>query len=358
MFTAIDSQGNSILARDHTGDRQCYCPGCGEKVVFKQGMINQAHFAHKNQSLCQTFSEGETDAHIEGKLLIYEWLKKESIQVELEAYLPELNQRPDLLIQYKGKPIAIEYQCSPISKEKIRSRTEGYVHNRMKVIWILGEKLKIKKSLTTRQYDYLSLNKNGSYRVFQLNDKNREIEVITDIRSSPAGITYHKSSIHFSDSFSYLTEVINRKNQSDLPVVKNRIEEEKHLAMLSFYKDSGARPFFELLYFSGMQLKTLPDVLFYSLSKEWTIKTLSYHWKLLTILWIEDLNSYQVITPSFLSRKICEWKKDEEISFHSLPGKGYSFLTLPFFEFFDLLSEKGYLTKVGAFKWIRKTRIF
>lgn len=358
MFIAIDHEHNIIWANDHYADRQCYCPGCGGKVVFKKGVINQAHFAHKDQSLCQTFSEGETAAHVEGKLLMYEWLKKESIHVELEAYLPELNQRPDLLIQYKGESIAIEYQCSPISKEKIRSRTEGYVHNRMKVIWILGDKLKIKNALTSRQYDYLSLNMNGSYRLFQLDDKNRKIEVITDIKSSPAGITYHKSDIHFSDSISYLTDVIDRDNQSVLPVEKNRKEEEKHLAMLSFYKDRGARPFFELLYINDMQLKTLPDVLFYSLSKEWTIKTLSYHWKLLTILWIEGLNSYQVITPSRLSRKISEWEKDKEINFHSLPGKGHSFLTLPFFEFFDLLSEKGYLTKVGAFKWIRKTMIF
>jgi len=352
MFTAMDSQHKLVLASEHTGDRQCYCPGCGEKVIFKQGVINQAHFAHGSQSLCQTFSEGETAAHLEGKLLIYEWLKKEGIQVELEAYLPELNQRPDLLVRYEKDIVAIEFQCSPISKEKIRARTVGYVQKGIKVIWILGESLKIKRTVNSRQYPYLSVNKTGTSLLFQLDANRQRIEVYRDIRSTPLTLRYDKDFINFTDTVESLTDIFKHKSPKHRPIRKNRRKEEKELAVLSYYKDAKARPFFEQLYCNGMRVSTLPDVLFYSLSKEWIIKTLSYHWKLMVIVWMQGFKSYQVITRSVLARKINEWKKAKEISFHFLPDKEEAFIILPFLEFLSLLTETGYLNEVGNEKWV------
>lgn len=353
MFTAVDSQHNIILANEYAGDRTCYCPGCREDLVFRQGMVNQAHFAHKCHSLCQTFSEGETRAHIEGKLLLFEWFKKEEIKVELEAYLPELNQRPDLLIKYKGRLIAIEYQCSPISKEKIKSRTEGYVRNDIKVIWILGEKLKVKRTLTSRHYDYLSLNKRGAFSLFQLDEKKRRMEVVKDIRCSIEGVTFTRSNISFSDSFSYVWSVYNHQCQSRSPVPLDRPKEEKTIYQLSYYKDDRARRFFELLYINGMNVVSLPDVVFYSVSEEWYIKTLSYQWKLLLFLWLKDFPSYQVLTVNRLSRKIEEWNKEEDIVFHYLPGIREDHKLSPFLQFLNHLCYKGYLCEAGDSKWVK-----
>ena len=67
------------------------------------------------------FSEGETEEHLSAKELLYEWLTDETI--EIEAYLPDLQQRPDLLV---GKT-AIEVQCSALSWSRFVQRTEKYL---------------------------------------------------------------------------------------------------------------------------------------------------------------------------------------------------------------------------------------
>ncbi|SFB84004.1 competence protein CoiA [Alkalibacterium subtropicum] len=357
MFTALNKQHHLVTASEYTGERPCYCPGCREEVIFRKGKINQAHFAHKNQSLCQTFSEGETVAHIEGKLLLYHWFKKEEIEVELEAYLPEVNQRPDLLIQYNGFSVAIEYQCSPISKETIRSRTEGYNRNNIKVIWILGEKLKVNKALTTRHYEYLSLNTHGSYHLFQLDGKEEQLEVITDIKGYGTRQSFMINRIDYEDDISCVVNIVERRWHNNFPVLKSRIHEEKNLYRLSFYKDQRAKRFFELLYYNNMHIKTLPDVIFYSVSKEWFIRTFSYQWKLILVLWLEDLHPTQVITTAALNRKVKGWEKEGEIIFHYLPAIEEDIKILPFFQFLNLLCDKGYLYEVAEHKWVRSGTI-
>ena len=43
--------------------------------------------------------------------------------MEIEAYIPEFKQRPDLLVNDK---IAIEIQCSHLSMKRLKERTENY----------------------------------------------------------------------------------------------------------------------------------------------------------------------------------------------------------------------------------------
>lgn len=117
-----------------------YCPSCKEKVILRVGEKVIAHFAHLANADCVQ-SNGEGEYHEEGKLLLYEWLLKQNLKVELEKYLPELKQQPDLLVDLNGRKIAIEYQCSRISNEEIINRTQGYTKQGIQVIWILGMKL-------------------------------------------------------------------------------------------------------------------------------------------------------------------------------------------------------------------------
>ena len=74
--------------------------------------------------------------------------------VQVEAYLPTLKQRPDLLI---GK-IAIEIQCSPLPIKRLVERTETYQTHGYQVVWILGERLVPKDKLTqlTKQFTFRS----------------------------------------------------------------------------------------------------------------------------------------------------------------------------------------------------------
>lgn len=121
--------------------KQFFCPVCEERVILKAGLQVVPHFAHLSSQLCPSTTGGEGPYHEQGKLILYEWLTKQSLDVQLEAYLPEINQQPDLLITVNQKKIAIEFQCSRIPTEIIRQRNLGYLRANIQPIWILSARL-------------------------------------------------------------------------------------------------------------------------------------------------------------------------------------------------------------------------
>src|SRR5699024_4561598 len=89
-------------------------------------------------SQCDIKKRGEGEYHYKGKLLLYEWLKSQQKDVKLEAYIPEIKQRPDLLLTVKNKQIAIEFQCATIDPQIIFQRNKGYRRANIIPILILG----------------------------------------------------------------------------------------------------------------------------------------------------------------------------------------------------------------------------
>ncbi|MEC5423597.1 competence protein CoiA family protein [Virgibacillus sp. C22-A2] len=134
-----------------------YCPACNQRVIMKAGSIVIPHFAHQSIQKCPAHEGGEGLYHEKGKLLLYQWLKKQNIHVELEVYLPEINQRPDLLLRLNTKIIAIEYQCARVAIEQIRERNNGYRKAGIIPIWILGATLLKRKMSYQLQLDQFSL---------------------------------------------------------------------------------------------------------------------------------------------------------------------------------------------------------
>ncbi|MGD6817627.1 competence protein CoiA [Metabacillus sp. 113a] len=114
-----------------------YCPACKQQMELKLGKIKRYHFAHRKKTACESYSEPETERHLAGKEDLYQWLEKEG-EVQLEPFLPEIRQRPDLLFTMNGKRYAIEYQCSVIPREHVASRIRGYEKLNIQSIWILG----------------------------------------------------------------------------------------------------------------------------------------------------------------------------------------------------------------------------
>jgi competence CoiA-like predicted nuclease len=115
------------------------CPVCGGKMIYKHGRIKIAHFAHEADECLDKYSEGETQEHLQGKLIIYNWLKsQEGIKsLKLEAWVPETKQRPDIYFEKDSDKFVIEFQCSPIASEYLERR-ELYSLAGIKDIWILG----------------------------------------------------------------------------------------------------------------------------------------------------------------------------------------------------------------------------
>ncbi len=75
---------------------------------------------------CLAFYEAESKYHMHGKELLYRWFKRQNFQVDIEYYLPEIKQRPDVFVERAGRKIAIEYQCANLAIEQLYKRTYSY----------------------------------------------------------------------------------------------------------------------------------------------------------------------------------------------------------------------------------------
>jgi len=134
------------------------CPQCGNPLILKIGKVVTPHFAHIVLSNCITsFSERESPTHLLGKQHLAEFFTRIGCEVSVEAYLPEIAQRPDLLVR-KGKHLfAVEFQCSVISIQDVVKRNNGYRKIEIFPIWLLGTPKNMKVS--TSGISYLKLSK-------------------------------------------------------------------------------------------------------------------------------------------------------------------------------------------------------
>ncbi|MDR0922120.1 MAG: hypothetical protein LBM95_07050 [Lactobacillales bacterium] len=153
--------------------QEFFCPGCKGRVILKCGEVKQPHFAHVHLTDCQMFSEGETPEHLALKEIFLNWANRE-YQAELECYLPELAQRPDILLDGL---IALEIQCSPLTIERLVERTENYLLHKYKPIWLCGKKLHLKGKLSTLQRGLLYYSPQVGFYFWEIDLQMREIRL-------------------------------------------------------------------------------------------------------------------------------------------------------------------------------------
>lgn len=116
-----------------------FCPQCKEPLILKIGQIKIPHFSHQKHSQCDSFfSEGESSVHLLGKQQLFAFFQRLQLDVELEPFLAELQQRPDLLVTTNGKRYAIEFQYSRLESARFLTRTDGYKAQTITPIWILS----------------------------------------------------------------------------------------------------------------------------------------------------------------------------------------------------------------------------
>ncbi|MCJ7840360.1 hypothetical protein MUB24_05400 [Lederbergia sp. NSJ-179] len=146
MLTALNQEGKlvSLVHTPKTFTKQerssfFYCPACKEPLILKAGKIRIPHFAHKREANCSfLFAEPESPQHLLGKKHLYTHYKRQGLDVHLEYYLSEIQQRPDLFVKKENQAYAIEYQCSPLSRNRLKERTDGYRKMGILPIWIIG----------------------------------------------------------------------------------------------------------------------------------------------------------------------------------------------------------------------------
>lgn len=153
MFIACNEKGSHINVAEKKWSREglkrmrehshFFCPVCSNEVELKIGSVITAHFAHKRLADC-TAGKGEAESqyHMKGKLDLFEWLQLQPKlkDVQLEPYLGEIKQRPDILFRDGDVRIPLEFQCSKIDVKTFKKRSESYLELQMNVFWVLGAK--------------------------------------------------------------------------------------------------------------------------------------------------------------------------------------------------------------------------
>ncbi|WP_280737540.1 MULTISPECIES: competence protein CoiA family protein [unclassified Enterococcus] len=167
MLIAETTSGEIINLLDFSGRQellqgQFYCPTCHSPLIFKNGKIKMPHFAHYPQADCHSFSEGETLEHLIGKRLFYQWGAGAAL---LEAALPDLPQRPDLLFPQR---LVIEFQCSPLSSQRLQERVAGYHAKKYQQWWLLGGRLAAANKLTPLTRNFCYFNQRLGFHFWQL----------------------------------------------------------------------------------------------------------------------------------------------------------------------------------------------
>ena len=174
MFLARDENGSLVNAlEDELVKQAYYCPACGTSVRLRKGKNVRAHFAHESLKKCDFFHENEGPEHLENKKSLIYWAKKNA-NVEMECLIPELKQIADIFI---NKQLALEIQCSPISCDLLRDRSNGYRSLGIQVLWLLGEKLWLRERLTKLQRDFLYFSNNMGFHIWELDHKKQVLRL-------------------------------------------------------------------------------------------------------------------------------------------------------------------------------------
>ena len=164
------------------------CPVCGKVYEYCHGKVKSPYFRHKDKEVCEDrYSEPETDEHINGKIKLYEWIKKQNgvTDVVLEGWIPETKQRPDIMFKYNGNQYVIEYQCTPISTE-YHERHTLYQTAGIKDIWICGtdkylEKDEIGKTFRTKEIEkQTNYYYDSKFNIFVLNEECFDIPKLSE----------------------------------------------------------------------------------------------------------------------------------------------------------------------------------
>ena len=343
MLIATNNKNDQLLAAKNLWKLDHYfCPSCQSPVHLKAGSVMRAHFAHFQKEACDVFSEGETEEHLRGKQQLYDWLVSLGHEVEMEAYLPQLMQRPDLLLKLDKEKIAIEFQCSAIAIEKVRERTAGYLNNGYKVIWVLGEQFTYQRKLTAFQkvcltnshnqlvlFHYSVSKKQLEYRYnFQLKQNQKMIATKRQLKArSPLKLDLKKKA--------YLSN----------EVVKVEMEHQKLQRQLQYPKNN-SREFMTKLYENNETLISMPKECYEILPSEWLIQNHHYAWKLKFIVWLESRQPNTVLTHKMLHR----WA--DGLNYFEVPPITDKQRLQPILEFVYVLVQSNVLKQIRFNKWV------
>jgi len=357
MLIALDEKNDYIHASSIDKDSESYvCPGCRKPVFLKKGTFRIPHFSHYKNSECSVFSEGETAEHMQGKQLLYDWLSRSDIPVQMEAYLPELKQRPDLLCWMRdGTPVAIEFQCSRLSSDRMLERTIGYREKGYQVVWILGKDFFLGNYFTSFQKLFLMEVEENIVVFLQMDVAKKEIQLAYEFsfRSGTKSLEFEKKriclSVPLSSFFVEFNRSFNKKKRSkelNLLAIQGKLYQKR------LYKDKEVLTLLREMYVKGDSLMSLPIEVYFPVSGEWMIETLSFRWKYALLIWLEKKPIGSLFHAKEVEEFIHTLSYQKRLLFCVSPLINASTFRLPIYEFFYLLCQRGMLAQISQHEWI------
>lgn len=195
MFIAMDKdqkRWNCIKEVPPTTAGPFYCLACHSQVRLKNGSVLRPHFAHVELQHCPYHHEAESFEHLELKASLYDWASKES-KTEVESYLADFQQIADLLVVDKN--LALEVQCSSLSLERLKERSDAYRSHGYQVYWLLGKKLWLKERLTKLQAGFLYFSQNRGFHLWELDLSKKELRLQYLIHEDLRGRLHYQTEI-------------------------------------------------------------------------------------------------------------------------------------------------------------------
>lgn len=342
MLIAMNEAKKQVTAtKELCKETTYYCPACKSPVYLKAGSVIRAHFAHFKRSNCAVFSEGETEEHLLGKQQLYDWLVRLGYEVEMEAYLPKLNQRPDILVSINGQKIALEFQCSGLAIEKVKERTNGYLINGYKVIWLLGEQFDYKRKLTAFHKACLT-NMNDQLVLFHYSVKKQQLTYRYNFQMlQNKKITCVSKRLKCGKN-----RAIDLTKKSPLAKQVVMIEREHQKLQRQYpFPNANMQQFLQILYNQQESLLSVPKELYVTVPTEWLIQTYSYEWKYHLIQWLEQHKPRTILT----KKKLLKWVPD--LDYYDIPQISTQQKLQPILEFIDVLTESNVLRPIRQDKW-------
>jgi len=147
MIRVLDSNQNEVLSFTiNSTNKHLYkhekftCPHCGSAAILRFGENRNVHFAHKKKASC-SYHEGETAAHYQAKVGIYQELQSLGYVAHIEKRFVDQQGKllciADVYFQTpEGHGVAIEVQRSLISTEKLKKRFDNYRSLGIYVLWV------------------------------------------------------------------------------------------------------------------------------------------------------------------------------------------------------------------------------
>lgn len=360
MFYAETTDGERVQAEEcgqQIRQEDFFCPGCREPVFLKQGQLRMAHFAHYREAGCSTFSEGETEQHLLGKQLLYSWLKGLGMTVEMEPWLPRLQQRPDVLVKAgEDRRIVLEYQCSPIPLEHLRERTEGYRREGYEVVWLLGMDYGLGGRLRGKQVAFLAWTPIAAYSLACLDSERGEVQVYQQIHYDNRNhLRYAKRRVPLSRlDLSGLLALVRGEQPATQPFplrqATNTLTNRQRMMLLR-RRDEEHRRFLEQVYLQRESLNSLPDFLFRKPTKTLLYVTPAYIWKYDFLLWLKGQEG-NILQVGDVERYCQQAVQKRSLRVRSSLTLDTGHYVQPVLGFLAALSTKGAVTLVGPDCWL------